>query len=105
MANAGFPGCQRPVAATALQMVIWNGYIRIMDVSIAEAKTQLTKLIRAVEDGEQVVITRNGKAVAQIVPPPPTRRPVRFDTMRGKIHLPPGCLDPITEEQFFTGDY
>jgi prevent-host-death family protein len=76
-----------------------------MDVSIAEAKTQLTKLIRAVEDGEQVVITRNGKAVAQITPPPPARRPVGFGTMRGKIHLPPGCLDPITEEQFFSGDY
>ncbi len=76
-----------------------------MDVSIAEAKTQLTKLIRAVEDGEQVVITRNGKAVAEIMPPPPTRRPVRFDTVLGKIHIEPGCFDPITEEQFFSGEY
>jgi prevent-host-death family protein len=31
-----------------------------MDISIAEAKNRLTELIRAVEDGQAVVITRHG---------------------------------------------
>jgi prevent-host-death family protein len=37
-------------------------------VSIKEAKDTLPALVRAVEAGEQVVITRNGKAVAEVVP-------------------------------------
>ncbi len=52
-----------------------------MNVSVAQAKNQLPKLIRAFEQGETVVITRNGKPVAQLAPPPPERRKVRFDTM------------------------
>jgi prevent-host-death family protein len=41
-----------------------------MDVSVAEAKNQLSQLVRAVESGEEVVITRNGRPVAQLVPAP-----------------------------------
>jgi prevent-host-death family protein len=77
----------------------------IVDVSIAEAKNRLPKLIRSVEAGETVVITRNGKPVAEIKPAPASRRKVRFDTMRGKIHLKPGWDDPIDEEQFLSGDF
>jgi antitoxin (DNA-binding transcriptional repressor) of toxin-antitoxin stability system len=72
-----------------------------MDVSIAEAKNRLTELIRSVEQGEQVVITRRGKPVAQITAPPPKRRRVIFGGMKGKIKLYPGWDDPITEEEFF----
>jgi len=45
-----------------------------MDVSVAEAKNRLSELIRAVENGESVVITRKGRPVAQLVPAPPQRR-------------------------------
>jgi hypothetical protein len=34
----------------------------VTDVGIAEAKNRLPKLIRAVENGEEAVITRHGKA-------------------------------------------
>jgi len=70
-----------------------------MDVSIAEAKNRFTDLIRIVADGEQVVITRHGRPVAQIAPPPPERRKVRLGGMKGKIRLLPGWDDPITEEE------
>ena len=36
--------------------------------SIREAKNQLPALVRAVELGERVVITRNGKPVVDVVP-------------------------------------
>ena len=72
-----------------------------MDVSVAEAKNQLTELLRAVEDGEQVIITRHGKPVAQLVPPPPERKPIQWGAMRDKIKLLPGWDDPITEEELF----
>jgi len=41
-----------------------------MDVSVAEAKRRLPELIHAMEEGEKIVITRHGKPVAQLAPPP-----------------------------------
>jgi prevent-host-death family protein len=37
-------------------------------VTAYEAKTHLARLLRAVERGERIVITRHGKAVAELVP-------------------------------------
>lgn len=76
-----------------------------MDVSVAEAKNRLPELIRAVEKGEKVVITRHGKPVAQLGPPPPARRQVRYGTMRGRIHCKPGWDDPIDLDQFLAGEF
>jgi prevent-host-death family protein len=75
-----------------------------MDVSIAEAKNRLPELVRAMEAGESVVITRHGKPVAQLAPPPPLRREVRFGTMRGRIRLQPGWDHPVDLDQFLTGE-
>jgi prevent-host-death family protein len=75
-----------------------------MDVSIAEAKNRLTELIRAVENGETVVITRHGKPVAQIAPPPLERRQVRLGGMKGRIQLLPGWDDPVDPDHFLDGD-
>jgi prevent-host-death family protein len=74
-------------------------------VGIAEAKNMLPELIRAVENGEQVVITRHGVPVAQITPPPPleTRKP-QLGGMEGRIHLLPGWDDPIDEDRFLSVD-
>jgi len=73
--------------------------VEFMDVSIAEAKNRLPELIRAVEDGEEVVITRHGKPVAQIAPAPPARRKVKLGGMRDRIKLLPGWDDPVTEDE------
>jgi prevent-host-death family protein len=75
-----------------------------MDVSIAEAKNRLTELIRAVEQGEQVVITRHGKPVAQLTPPPSERRQIQWGALRGRIKLLPGWDDPIDLDRFLAGD-
>jgi prevent-host-death family protein len=71
-----------------------------MDVSIAEAKNRLPELIRKVEAGESVVITRHGKPVAQIAPVPPERRKVQWGALRGRITLNPGWDDPIEVDRF-----
>jgi prevent-host-death family protein len=75
-----------------------------MDVSIVEAKNRLPELIRAVEDGEKVVITRHGKPVAQLAPPPPERRQVRLGGMKDRIQLLPGWDAPIDLNRFLEGD-
>ncbi len=80
-------------------LAINSGYNFGMDVSTAEAKNRLPELIRFVESGEQVIITRHGRPVAQLAPPPPERRKVIFGGMKGRIRFLPGWDDPITEEE------
>lgn len=82
-------------------IAIYNGY---MDVSVAEAKNRLTQLLRMVENGELVVITRKGRPVAQLAPPPVQRRRVQFDGMRERIQLPPHWDDPVNLDRFLQGD-
>ena len=89
-----------------IALAIYSGYISAaMNVSVADAKNHLSELLRSVAEGERVVITRNGKPVAQLVPPPLDKRVVRFGTMRGQIHLKPGWDDPIDIDKFLSGEF
>lgn len=45
----------------------------IHHVGVHEAKTHLSRLLRAVEAGDEVVLTRGGQAVARIVAEPAPR--------------------------------
>jgi antitoxin (DNA-binding transcriptional repressor) of toxin-antitoxin stability system len=85
-------------------MAINYGYNLGMEVSTVVAKNKLTELIRVVEGGEAVVITRHGKPVAQLTPPPVERPRVRFDGMKGRIKFLPGWDDPMTEEELLGED-
>ncbi len=75
-----------------------------MEVSTATAKNRLTELIRVVEAGERVVITRHGKPVAQIGPPPPTPGKARLGGMKERIRLLPGWDAPIDPDRFLEGE-
>ena len=76
-----------------------------MNVSIAEAKNRLPQLIRAVERGEKVTITRHGKPVVEMNVPAPETRKVIFGGMKDTIKLYPGWNDPIDEDSFLSGDF
>ena len=76
-----------------------------MNVSIAEAKNRLPQLIRAVERGEKVTITRHGKPVVELNVPAAEPRKVIFGGMKGRITLLPGWDDPIDEDSFLSGDF
>ena len=39
-----------------------------MELAVREAKARLSELIAAAEKGQRIVLTRHGKAVAEIVP-------------------------------------
>jgi len=39
-----------------------------MQISVTEAKGQLTELVRRAEAGEEVILTRHGQAAARLVP-------------------------------------
>ncbi len=52
------------------------------EVPVFEAKTRLSELLAAVEQGEQVTITRRGVAVARLVPTAPVRRSAASQRLR-----------------------
>jgi prevent-host-death family protein len=58
-----------------------------MEVNIHEAKTHLSKLLRHVAVGEEVVISRAGKPEARLVPVH-KQPPRRFGTDRGLFVIP-----------------
>jgi prevent-host-death family protein len=85
-------------------MAINYGYNWFMNVSTAEARDRFTELIRIAEGGEPVVITRHGRPVAQIAPPPRESGSARLGGMRDRIRLLPGWDAPIDPDRFMEGE-
>ena len=52
------------------------------DVTLADAKAQLSDLIERVLRGEEVTITRRGKPVARLVGIERERKPIDFEALR-----------------------
>ncbi len=67
-------------------------------VNVHEAKSQLSRLLAQVEAGEEVIIARNGKPVAQLVAckPKPKRQ---FGSMKGLISIDERFFEPLPEEE------
>jgi prevent-host-death family protein len=59
-----------------------------MIVNMHDAKTRLSKLVRQVEAGEEIIIARNGEPVARLVPYGPS--PVRLGLARDEVWLSDG---------------
>jgi prevent-host-death family protein len=67
-------------------------------VNIREAKTQLSRLIRSAEAGEEVVIARAGVPVAKLVPCKPAKlKRRRPGALRGKIWIADDFDAPLPE--------
>ena len=52
-----------------------------------EAKTQLSRLLQDVEDGEEIVIARNGEPVAKLVRHEAERTPREPGWAKGRIEI------------------
>ena len=74
-------------------------------INIHEAKTQLSKLIEAVETGEEIVIARAGKPVAKLVPFVPVKVERKPGLMKGKFDIPDGFFGPMPNDtlDYFEG--
>jgi prevent-host-death family protein len=57
------------------------------EVNVHEAKTHLSKLLRRVTAGEEIVIARAGKPVARLVPVAEPPRPRELGKDRGQIWI------------------
>lgn len=57
------------------------------EINIHEAKTHLSKILRRVTAGEEIVIARAGKPVARLVPVAEPKRERELGRDRGKIWI------------------
>ena len=64
-------------------------------VGVGEAKTHLSRLLREVAEGGEVVIERDGTPIARLVAIAPRPREFGFD--RGKIWMSEDFEDPLPE--------
>jgi prevent-host-death family protein len=81
-----------------------------MNVTAAFAKANFSDLLKAVERGECVTISRNRRPVAVLSPAPKAAKPRRkLGTLRGKVKIiDPNWATPMTDnevEAFVEGRY
>ena len=67
------------------------------EVNIHEAKTQLSKLLRRVSAGEEIVIARAGRPVARLVPIEAAPKRV-FGLDRGVFEVPEDFDEPLPDD-------
>jgi prevent-host-death family protein len=76
--------------------------------NMLEAKTNLSRLIEAVESGREaeVIIARNGKPAAKLVPVTAKPRGVRLGLAEGKFKIPDDIDrdNDLIEEMFYGSD-
>ncbi len=70
----------------------------MVTVNVHEAKTHLSRLLKQVEAGEEVIIARNGKPVARLAPLK-KRGKRQFGSMKGLIKIDDSFFDPLPEEE------
>ena len=69
-------------------------------VTPSQVEADLDAILARVERGEEVIIARDGAAIARIVPALAAESGSRpFGTAMGLIQLRPGWDDPLTDEE------
>jgi len=66
-----------------------------MEVSVKDAKLNLSKLLKRVALGEEVVIAKAGKPVAKLVAIPSARPRFKLGSGRGEFVVPVDFDDPL----------
>jgi prevent-host-death family protein len=73
-------------------------------VNMHDAKTNLSKLIARVERGEEIIVARDGKPVAKLVPFQETPKPRVPGALKGRIWISPDFDDPLPFDLFAEPD-
>lgn len=68
-------------------------------IGVHAAKTQLSRLIKRVAEGEEVIIVRGNKPVARLVPYEQEAHKRGFGSMKGEVWLDPELFEPLPEEE------
>ncbi len=86
-------------------MVYFQG---IMQISVTDAKAQLTELVRRAEAGDEVVLTRHGQPAVRLVPvrarPDAAARRAVLDAVRAKAGQGLPGPDAARSQDFLYGE-
>jgi len=74
-----------------------------MKVSVYEAKSKLSQMINKAIEGEEVIITRNGKDVVKLSPVQ-TKKKDWIGMWDGQITIRDDFDEPLEEFDYFTGE-
>lgn len=66
-------------------------------VSLAEAKAHLSDLLNTVEAGEEVIITRHGRAVARVSAPEQPKQPLPLKRLTALRNQTPAWGEPSNQ--------
>ena len=71
-------------------------------LNIHEAKTHLSKYLSRVQEGETIILCKNGVPVARLTPLPDKDKPKRqlFGLARGMGNITKSFFDPLTDKNF-----
>jgi prevent-host-death family protein len=74
----------------------------MQNVSVHEAKTHLSRLLKKIEAGEDIVITSRGKPVATLTSPPKKKKRILGDLahLASQFVMPGDFDEPMPEEWF-----
>jgi antitoxin (DNA-binding transcriptional repressor) of toxin-antitoxin stability system len=68
-------------------------------IEVLEGQTQLAELVALVEKGEEVIIARNGKAVARLTVMSAAKKPsIRYGALKGKVWIADDFDAPLSPE-------
>ena len=68
-------------------------------VSVHEAKTHLSRLLREIAQGREIEITNRNRVVARIVPPAPPKKKPLLGALKGRISFDESFFEPLSEEE------
>jgi len=82
-----------------------------MEVSIYDARQQLSRLVKRAEAGEEIILTRHNRPVAKLVQAQPAAKKRELGLYRhlaDEVFLDPDWWKPMTDEEveaFYRGEY
>lgn len=68
-----------------------------MIVNVHVAKTNLSRLLEQACSGEEVIIAKDSRPIARLVPIEQPRR--QFGVLKGKLVIPDSFFDPLPPEE------
>jgi prevent-host-death family protein len=68
-------------------------------VNIYEAKTHLSRMVDRAAEGEEIIISRNGRPVARLCQLEPRKRnSVKFGLLKGRFEVPDDFYAPLPDD-------
>jgi prevent-host-death family protein len=68
-------------------------------VTVHQAKTNLSRLLRKAAEGEEIIIARGSRPVARLVPVGEVKGKRQPGSLKGKLHVGPEFFEPLPAEE------